>query len=290
MTIATWLRSPENLRRKEAVYEDTSADDIASTGLVTIHATVRLEHGAARLVANQPSVLLGIPCDWSVVGYGGKTINTLQLWEAGTPHDCDFGEFNSSSSCACQYDARSARLSSSCQRADRQALPRISLSHGTYCLTGVFLSPNPHIEAWKIKGLYAATVPRLPLLPESLVAGIDLALPLIRVAIRHEGRCSSRAYRDRRESAAAGPWRVDRGASLRPGGHPCAQYARSLSRGFCVCIFPSCSCYIVMSYHRSARRHARPGREHEHVKHFGMCSWCRVPSLQHSHPLHTSAP
>src|SRR5207245_6442686 len=44
---------------------------------------------------HQPSVRLGLPCARPVVGYGGTTINTLRLWEAGTPHDCDFGEFSS---------------------------------------------------------------------------------------------------------------------------------------------------------------------------------------------------
>ena len=48
-----------------------------------------------RLIANHPSALLGIPFDRPVVGYGGKTINTLRLWEAGTPNVFDFGEFSS---------------------------------------------------------------------------------------------------------------------------------------------------------------------------------------------------
>src|SRR2546426_1210927 len=67
----------------------------ADTVEIRMHAAVRLENGAEKLMANQPSVLLGIPFDRPVVGYGGKTINTLRLWEAGTPHDFDFGEFSS---------------------------------------------------------------------------------------------------------------------------------------------------------------------------------------------------
>ncbi len=39
--------------------------------------------------------LIGIPYDRPVVGYGGKTINTLRLWAAGTPDFFDFGEFSS---------------------------------------------------------------------------------------------------------------------------------------------------------------------------------------------------
>lgn len=39
--------------------------------------------------------LLGFPYDRPVVGYGGRTINTLRLWKAATPAVFDFGEFNS---------------------------------------------------------------------------------------------------------------------------------------------------------------------------------------------------
>src|SRR6266851_3640390 len=67
----------------------------ADTVEIPMHATARLDNGVETFVANQPSVLLGIPFDRPVVGYGGKTINTLRLWEAGTPHDFDFGEFSS---------------------------------------------------------------------------------------------------------------------------------------------------------------------------------------------------
>ena len=42
----------------------------------------------------QPSQLLGVPYDRPVVGYGGRTINTLRLWQAATPDDFDFGEFS----------------------------------------------------------------------------------------------------------------------------------------------------------------------------------------------------
>jgi starch phosphorylase len=80
-----WLRHPD----------PWEVPRLADTVEIPMHATVRLEHGAERLVANQPSVLLGIPFDRPIVGYGGKTINTLRLWEAGTLHDFDFGEFSS---------------------------------------------------------------------------------------------------------------------------------------------------------------------------------------------------
>ncbi len=36
-----------------------------------------------------------MPYDRPVVGYGGRTINTLRLWQAQSPDYFDFGEFNS---------------------------------------------------------------------------------------------------------------------------------------------------------------------------------------------------
>ena len=42
----------------------------------------------------RPSSLIGIPFDRPVVGYGGKTINTLRLWAAAAPDYFDFEEFS----------------------------------------------------------------------------------------------------------------------------------------------------------------------------------------------------
>ena len=53
-------------------------------------------HGdTLRAIPGRPSTLLGIPFDRPVVGYGGKTINTLRLWAAATPDYFDFQEFSS---------------------------------------------------------------------------------------------------------------------------------------------------------------------------------------------------
>ena len=45
------------------------------------------------MIPGQPSTLIGIPFDRPVVGYGGKTINTLRLWAAAAPDYFDFQEF-----------------------------------------------------------------------------------------------------------------------------------------------------------------------------------------------------
>ena len=50
--------------------------------------------GVISVHRGQPSHLLGVPYDRPVVGYGGRTINTLRLWQAATPDVFDFGEFS----------------------------------------------------------------------------------------------------------------------------------------------------------------------------------------------------
>jgi len=50
--------------------------------------------GALRTVRQRPSTLIGIPYDRPVVGYGGRTINTLRLWSAATPDYFDFQQFS----------------------------------------------------------------------------------------------------------------------------------------------------------------------------------------------------
>ena len=49
---------------------------------VKLNCSFELHGGSLRLVAGQPSTLIGLPFDRPVVGYGGKTINTLRLWAA----------------------------------------------------------------------------------------------------------------------------------------------------------------------------------------------------------------
>jgi starch phosphorylase len=45
-------------------------------------------------VTGRPSTLIGVPFDRPVVGYGGKTINTLRLWAAAAPDYFDFQVFS----------------------------------------------------------------------------------------------------------------------------------------------------------------------------------------------------
>ncbi|HEU5412954.1 MAG TPA: glycogen/starch/alpha-glucan phosphorylase [Candidatus Angelobacter sp.] len=80
-----WLRRPdpwENARPDEAVE-------------VKLNCSFVLEGGTFRAVSGRPSTLLGIPYDRPIVGYGGKTINTLRLWAAEASNYFDFQEFSS---------------------------------------------------------------------------------------------------------------------------------------------------------------------------------------------------
>jgi glycogen phosphorylase len=60
---------------------------------VKLGCTFQLRGGNFQVIPGQPSSLFGIPFDRPVVGYGGKTINTLRLWAAAAPDYFDFEEF-----------------------------------------------------------------------------------------------------------------------------------------------------------------------------------------------------
>src|SRR5262249_40965861 len=65
-------------------------------GCVEIHlnCSFELRGGTLRAVPGRPSTLVGMPFDRPVVGYGGKTINTLRLWAAAAHDYFDFEEFS----------------------------------------------------------------------------------------------------------------------------------------------------------------------------------------------------
>ena len=80
-----WLRHPDP-------WEVARADEAVE---VKLNCSFELEGGTFRAVPGRPSVLLGIPYDRPVVGYGGKTVNTLRLWAAAASNYFDFQEFSS---------------------------------------------------------------------------------------------------------------------------------------------------------------------------------------------------
>ena len=62
---------------------------------VKLNVSFEIRDGALRVVEGRPSALIGIPYDRPVVGYGGKTINTLRLWAVKASNDFDFAQFSS---------------------------------------------------------------------------------------------------------------------------------------------------------------------------------------------------
>jgi glycogen phosphorylase len=62
---------------------------------VKLNSSFIMRDGALRAMLGRDSYLYGIPYDRPVVGYGGKTINTLRLWAAAAPDYFDFQEFSS---------------------------------------------------------------------------------------------------------------------------------------------------------------------------------------------------
>jgi len=62
---------------------------------IRLNCAFELHGGALRAIPGRSSILYGMPFDRPVVGYGGKTVNTLRLWAAASPDYFDFERFSS---------------------------------------------------------------------------------------------------------------------------------------------------------------------------------------------------
>ena len=83
---------PDNWLRRPDPWEVTRPYETVD---VKLNCSFEVHGGILRAVIGCPSSLIGVPFDRPVVGYGGKTINTLRLW-AATAHDYfNFQEFSS---------------------------------------------------------------------------------------------------------------------------------------------------------------------------------------------------
>src|SRR5271156_5695260 len=60
---------------------------------VNLNCSFTMTGGSLRAQVGKPSRLFGIPRDLPIVGYGGRTINSLRLWAAGAPDYFDFQKF-----------------------------------------------------------------------------------------------------------------------------------------------------------------------------------------------------
>jgi glycogen phosphorylase len=79
-----WLRRPDPW---EVVRPDEKVE-------IKMNHSIEVREGTLRAVPGRSFTLLGIPYDRPVVGYGGKTINTLRLWAAAAPDEFDFQTFS----------------------------------------------------------------------------------------------------------------------------------------------------------------------------------------------------
>src|SRR5712675_242879 len=86
-----WQREhPDNWLRRHDPWEVARLDDKVE---ITLNCSFEAREGALRPIVGRTSTLIGIPFDRPIVGYGGKTINTLRLWAAAASDYFDFQEF-----------------------------------------------------------------------------------------------------------------------------------------------------------------------------------------------------
>jgi starch phosphorylase len=87
-----WQREqPDNWLRRPDPWEVARPQEQVE---VRLNCSFAVRGGTLRAIAGKPSRLIGIPFDRPVVGYGGRTVNTLRLWAAGAPHGLDFEVFS----------------------------------------------------------------------------------------------------------------------------------------------------------------------------------------------------
>jgi glycogen phosphorylase len=88
-----WQREcPDNWLRRPDPWEVPRPHETVD---IKLNCSFEVRGGTLRAVVGQPSVRIAIPFDRPVVGYGGKTINTLRLWAAAAHDYFNFQEFSS---------------------------------------------------------------------------------------------------------------------------------------------------------------------------------------------------
>ena len=82
---------PDNWLRRPDPWEVVRLDHIVE---VKLACSFQIQGGGLVWVPGKPSTLLGIPFDRPVVGYRGRTINSLRLWAATAPDSFHFHQFS----------------------------------------------------------------------------------------------------------------------------------------------------------------------------------------------------
>jgi starch phosphorylase len=87
-----WQREqPDNWLRRPDPWEVARPQEKVE---VALNCSFEVHGGTLQPIVGKPSKLIGIPFDRPVIGYGGKTINTLRLWAAAAPDYFDFQGFS----------------------------------------------------------------------------------------------------------------------------------------------------------------------------------------------------
>jgi len=87
-----WQRErPDNWLRRPDPWEIARPSEGVE---IKLNASFEVSAGGFQAIVGRPSTLIGIPFDRPVVGYGGKTINTLRLWAAAASDSFDFQAFS----------------------------------------------------------------------------------------------------------------------------------------------------------------------------------------------------
>src|SRR5438445_2695700 len=87
-----WQREqPDNWLLRPDPWEVARQEDQIE---INLNCSFEVGGGALRAIIGRPSKLIGIPYDRPVVGYGGRTINTLRLWAAAAHESFDFQAFS----------------------------------------------------------------------------------------------------------------------------------------------------------------------------------------------------
>jgi glycogen phosphorylase len=82
---------PDNWLRRPDPWEVARPQDKVE---IKLGCSFEVRRGTLGVILDRPSSLIGLPYDRPVVGYGGKTINTLRLWAAAAPDVFDFQAFS----------------------------------------------------------------------------------------------------------------------------------------------------------------------------------------------------
>jgi glycogen phosphorylase len=82
---------PDNWLRRPDPWEVARPDETVE---VKLNCSFEVRKGELQPIVGRPSTLIGRPFDRPVMGYGGKTINTLRLWEAAASDYFNFQAFS----------------------------------------------------------------------------------------------------------------------------------------------------------------------------------------------------